>query len=110
MVKTKSNEPNAKNKVILDPKWKCKKLVRLGVKQKPGFLYYIAKADAAGKFAIFSVDMKRLHMTTNKRVSKIFDLCIDDNYCYYVDSDGDVSRCLRRFFKEIKRLNWIGGC
>lgn len=98
-----------KKKVYLDPKWKCEKIVHLGIKKKPGILYYIAKVGSSKKAAVFSVPLKLFGTHSKKKISKDFDLAVNPNHSYYVDSEGDVSRCLRKFVKKIEKLDWIGG-
>jgi len=72
-------------------------------------LYYIAEVGSSKKAAVFSVSLKSFETRSKKRVSKDFDLVVSPEYSYYVDSEGDVSRCLRKFVKKIEKLDWIGG-
>lgn len=105
----KKDTSKDKKKIFLDPKWKCGKIFRLGIKKKPGNLYYIAEVGSSKKAAVFSVSLKSFETRSKKRVSKDFDLVVSPEYSYYVDSEGDVSRCLRKFVKKIEKLDWIGG-
>ncbi len=90
-----------------DPKWECKKVARVGYKQKgEGWLAYIKKSDKPGIGVIIEQKINFSKPPRPKEVAS-FPFEYDKRHSDYIDADGDVSQCNPKHIQKVKKAGWI---
>jgi hypothetical protein len=88
--------------------WGIRKLVRLEIRPREGYLDYIKSAGREGLCAVFRARISIGDNPPPRRISRTFPLRYDRRYALYIDSDGDVSRCHVKFVTCVKKAGWPG--
>ncbi len=91
---------------MLEPQWGCKKLVVVGHKMRDGYLGFIGPVPDSGDWAYFEQPLAPGGFKSKKIIKRFPALERNKEWTFYIDRDGDVSRCNVRYVKAVEKAGW----